>query len=311
MDFLIGGVAAAGASVFSNPLDVLKTRMQLQGELKAKGQHAVHYRNVFHAAVVVVKHDGVLGLQKGLGPALVMHCVRNTIRLGGYQWLNNNGYLSNRENGKTIFVNSFIASAFCGAAGAFFGSPLFLIKTQLQSQAAKNIAVGFQHGHSNAIGALKEIYNNHGINGLWRGCTGTMIRALAGSSAQLASFAQAKEHLAEYKIFRDYSILNSLVSSIIGGVFQCLLMQPFDLVSVRLYNQGVDASGKGLLYEGINDCFIKIFKSEGIAGFYKGVTANYMRLAPHGALCLVFWDILKDLQIQYVGTNPKLNNSNS
>lgn len=62
----------------------------------------------------------------------------------------------------------------------------------------------------------------------------------------------------------------------------------------------VDANGKGILYSGIIDCFHKIWQTEGFVGFYKGVTANYMRLAPHGALCLVFWDMLKDLQLNYI-----------
>lgn len=66
-----------------------------------------------------------------------------------------------------------------------------------------------------------------------------MIRALAGSSAQLASFAKAKDHLNEYSTFAKYPLLNSLIASIIGGVFQTICMQPFDLVSVRLYNQGI------------------------------------------------------------------------
>ncbi|KRT78876.1 mitochondrial carrier protein [Oryctes borbonicus] len=237
MDFVTGGLAAAGASIFSNPLDVLKTRMQLQGELRARGQHAVYYKNVFHAAYVVVKHDGLTGLQKGLGPATLMHCVRNSVRLGSYQWLHNNGYLTDKE-GKTVFVYSFAASALCGAAGAFFGSPLFMIKTQLQSQASKTIAVGFQHGRTGTLQAVRDIYNTHGVRGLWRGCGGNMVRALAGSSAQLASFAKSKEYLAEYPLFAKYPVLNSLIASIIGGLFQTICMQPFDLVSVRLYNQG-------------------------------------------------------------------------
>lgn len=66
---------------------------------------------------------------------------------------------------------------------------------------------------------------------------------------------------------------------------------------------GVDASGKGLLYNGILDCFVKIFKTEGVVGFYKGITANYMRLGPHGALCLVFWDILKDWQKKFTNSD--------
>ncbi|CAH1984866.1 unnamed protein product [Acanthoscelides obtectus] len=82
MDFAVGGAAAMGASIFSNPFDVLKTRMQLQGELKARGHHPVHYRNVVHAAWVIAREEGLGGLQKGLGPAMIMHGVRNSARLG-------------------------------------------------------------------------------------------------------------------------------------------------------------------------------------------------------------------------------------
>lgn len=84
MEFLTGGAAAVAAGFFTNPLEVLKTRMQLQGELKAKGQHAVHYKNVLHAGYVVVKNDGVLALQKGLVPALWVQLFLNGARLGKY-----------------------------------------------------------------------------------------------------------------------------------------------------------------------------------------------------------------------------------
>lgn len=83
------------------------------------------------------------------------------------------------------------------------------------------------------------------------------------------------------------------------------MMNPFDLVSIRLYNQGVGADGKGLLYNNIGDCFVKIWKTEGFFGFYKGIGPNYMRLAPHGVLCLVFWDLLNEAQRKYL-SNDKI-----
>lgn len=55
MEFVIGATAACGACIFSNPMDVLKTRMQLQGELKARGQYTIIYRNIIHAGIAVAK----------------------------------------------------------------------------------------------------------------------------------------------------------------------------------------------------------------------------------------------------------------
>lgn len=84
MDFAIAGAAAASAGVFTNPIEVMKTRLQLQGELSAKGKYSVHYKNIFHAGYVVAKHDGVRGLQKGLVPGLCMQLVLNGLKLGKY-----------------------------------------------------------------------------------------------------------------------------------------------------------------------------------------------------------------------------------
>lgn len=82
MEFLIGGFAASCSGFFTNPLEVLKTRMQLQGELKAKGQHAVHYRNIFHGTYVIIKNEGIFALQKGLIPATWVQLIMNGSRLG-------------------------------------------------------------------------------------------------------------------------------------------------------------------------------------------------------------------------------------
>ncbi|XP_066247993.1 solute carrier family 25 member 35-like [Euwallacea similis] len=304
MDFICGGLAASGASIFSNPFDVLKTRMQLQGELQAKGQHAIHYKNAFHAGYVVAKNEGIRGLQRGLGVAMTLHGVRNCVRLGSYQTLENHGFLTD-SSGKTVLYKSAIASGVAGAIGAFCASPLFLIKTQLQSQAAEQIAVGHQHGHRGTISAITKIYYKYGIKGLWRGVNGTIIRAVAGSSSQLTTFAISKDKLKENLYLRDSPMLTSLVASIFSGFIQTIVINPFDVVSTRLYNQGVDANGKGLFYAGVIDCFIKMVRTEGFAGFYKGVVANYMRLAPHSLFCLLFWDILKGLKVRYIDGGAK------
>ena len=42
MEYMFGGLAACGACILTNPLDVVKTRLQLQGELVSKGAYKVY-----------------------------------------------------------------------------------------------------------------------------------------------------------------------------------------------------------------------------------------------------------------------------
>lgn len=82
MEFLLGGLAASCAGFFTNPLEVLKTRLQFQGELKAKGKHPIHYKNTFHAVYVIVKNEGIVALQRGLVSATYVQFIMNGSRLG-------------------------------------------------------------------------------------------------------------------------------------------------------------------------------------------------------------------------------------
>ncbi|XP_032136239.1 solute carrier family 25 member 35 isoform X2 [Sapajus apella] len=146
MDFLMSGLAACGACVFTNPLEVVKTRMQLQGELKAPGTYQRHYRNVFHAFITIGKVDGLAALQKGLAPALIYQFLMNGIRLGTYGLAEAGGYLHTAE-GTHSPARSAAAGAMAGVMGAYLGSPIYMVKTHLQAQAASEIAVGHQYKH--------------------------------------------------------------------------------------------------------------------------------------------------------------------
>lgn len=72
-----------------------------------------------------------------------------------------------------------------------------------------------------------------------------------------------------------------------------------------------DAKGKGVLYENYMDCVIKIYKSEGVLAFYKGIGPMYLRLGPHTVLCLVFWDHLRSLYNRYVVQEQTSKNENT
>lgn len=61
--------------------------------------------------------------------------------------------------------------------------------------------------------------------------------------------------------------LKDIISGFVSGWFQVLIMQPFEIVKIRLQTQ----STSNPYYNGINDAFKKIGKEEGLLAFYKGM----------------------------------------
>lgn len=60
--------------------------------------------------------------------------------------------------------------------------------------------------------------------------------------------------------------LKDIISGFISGWTQVIIMQPFEIVKIRLQTQ----SRTNPYYHGIADSFQKIAKEEGIFAFYKG-----------------------------------------
>lgn len=86
----------------------------------------------------------------------------------------------------------------------------------------------------------------------------------------------------------------------VSGGIVAISMTPFDVIATRLFNQGVDVNGKGLLYRNFVDGFVKTFRYEGVRGLYKGFVPMYWRIGPHTILNLTFWDQFKKLKDIYV-----------
>ena len=95
-----------------------------------------------------------------------------------------------------------------------------------------------------------------------------------GSASQLTSYASAKHTL----LTLDTSVLlirfednatTHVVASLLSSLVVTTCMNPFDVVSTRLYSQQV-VEGHGVLYRNYVDCVVKVAKMEGLSGFCKG-----------------------------------------
>ncbi|CAL7941091.1 unnamed protein product [Xylocopa violacea] len=294
IEFVIGGLAAVGAGFFTNPVDVVKVRLQLQGELEARRSYKRIYKNTLHAAYLIAKHEGLLALQAGIVPALYFQVVLNGIRLGIYNTAKKYELIVN-DKGNTDILKTVALTGTAGCIGAVLGSPFYMVKTQLQAQSAQSIAVGYQHNHLGTWCAFKSLWKEGGVVALYRGWYANIPRVFVGSATQLTTFGLAMDWLRSLQVCTSQPLLQTFLASAIGGSCVAFTMQPFDVLATRLYNQRTDVGGKGTLYNGLLDALIKILRTEGLTGLYKGTFPTWMRIAPHTVLCLVFYEKLDQL----------------
>ncbi|QLG72604.1 hypothetical protein HG535_0D03120 [Zygotorulaspora mrakii] len=282
--FVAGGLAACIAVTVTNPIELVKTRMQLQGELSASAQRI--YKNPLQGMAVIFRNEGIKGLQKGLVAAYIYQICLNGSRLGFYEPIRgvlNSTFYPDQESHKvqSVAIN-VISGASSGIIGAVLGSPLFLVKTRLQSY-SESIKIGEQTHYRGVYDGLKTIFQKEGFVGLYRGIDAAILRTGAGSSVQLPIYNTAKRILLKNDIMEEGTGLH-LVASTISGIGVGIVMNPWDVILTRIYNQ------KGDLYKGPVDCFIKTVRIEGVTALYKGFEAQLFRIAPHTIMCLTFME---------------------
>lgn len=115
-----------GAGFFTNPIDVIKVRLQLQGELEARNTYRKIYKNTLHAAYLIAKHEGVFALQAGIAPALYFQVVLNGIRLGVYNVAKKYQFVTN-DKGDTDVLKTVTVTGTAGCTGAILGSPFYMV----------------------------------------------------------------------------------------------------------------------------------------------------------------------------------------
>jgi solute carrier family 25 protein 34/35 len=243
--FLLGGIAASVAVTFSNPAEVAKTRLQLQGELVKGGGKKV-YRNTFDVFAKTWRNEGIRGIQRGLPPAYAYQILMNGCRLGFYEPIRRaTNQLVGSDAKEQIPVTSVFAGAASGVVGAILGNPMFLIKARMQAYSPA-LPVGTQHCYKNSWDALRTIFQQERFRGLVRGVDAAMLRTSMGSSVrthqcasqivsnkslfqvQLPTYNWTKNQLVLRGILPADNIWTFLASSAVSGVCVLVMMQPAD-----------------------------------------------------------------------------------
>lgn len=245
--------------------------------------------NPLKVAANVVRQDGLFGLYKGLSASLLRQATYSMTRFGVY------GPVKDAIAGKGKAPSAFekLASGMiAGAVGAIVGNPADL--TMVRMQADGKAPAHLRYNYTSVGNGLARIVREEGVLNLWRGSQPTIVRAMLVTAAQLGAYDQFKFMLLhQFKLFDDNLKLH-IVASLGAGFVAAVVTNPVDVVKTRLMNQGsaaAPASNEAAVrYRGMLHCFSAIAKHEGLIGFYKGFTPNFLRLGPQTIMTFIFYE---------------------
>uniref|UniRef100_UPI00398F71A0 brain mitochondrial carrier protein 1 isoform X1 n=2 Tax=Pristiophorus japonicus TaxID=55135 RepID=UPI00398F71A0 len=182
--FVYGGLASVTAEFGTFPIDLTKTRLQVQGQIIDSQYKEIKYRGMFHALLRICKEEGLRALYSGISPALLRQASYGTIKIGTYQSLKR--LFVSRPEDETLFVN-VLCGILAGVVSSSIANPTDVLKIRMQAQS------GLCQG--SMIGNFIHIYQQEGTRGLWRGVSLTAQRAAIVVGVELPVYDITKKHI--------------------------------------------------------------------------------------------------------------------
>jgi solute carrier family 25 citrate transporter 1 len=264
--FFGGALSGIIEAIILTPLDVTKTRLQLD----KTGQ----YKGMVDAGKQLFRAEGPRGLYKGFTPWTIHVVTKN-----GTRFYFNAIYrkMLADTNGQVSGANEFIAGALAGATEAvLIVTPFEVIKTRLQGQ---NIVKGEQPKYRGPIHTTMTIIKNEGFLALWKGVAPTIGRQGLNQACSFWSNNAIKKHVWKLEEGENLPAWKSGLTGMLGAIPGPCINCPMDVVKTRLMAQE-NIVGQAPKYTGMLHAMTTIAKEEGVRALYKGLVPRLTRLCP-------------------------------
>ncbi len=170
--------------MFTNPLEIVKIRLQVQGEV-AKTVEGVPRRS----AVWIVKNLGLVGLYKGASACLLRDVPFSAIYFPTYNHLKRD-YFGETPTKQLGILQLLTAGAIAGMPAAYLTTPCDVIKTRLQVETRKGEA-----SYTSLRHCAQTIWRDEGFKAFFKGGPARIMRSSPQFGFTLAGYEVLKNLL--------------------------------------------------------------------------------------------------------------------
>lgn len=310
--FVEGGIASIIAGCSTHPLDLIKVRMQLQGEPAlaptttlrpalafhpSAGSHTISLPSppppprvgLVNVGVRLVQQEGAAALFSGVSATVLRQTLYSTTRMGLYDILKNKW--TDPNSGSLSLGRKIAAGLVAGGIGAAVGNPADVAMVRMQADG--RLPAAQRRNYKSVVEAIQRMVKDEGVTSLWRGSSLTVNRAMLVTASQLASYDQIKESILDRGVMKD-GLGTHVTASFAAGFVAAVVSNPVDVIKTRVMNMKV-GSGETAPYSGALDCALKTVRSEGPMALYKGFIPTISRQGPFTIVLFVTLEQVRKL----------------
>ena len=293
---LAAGGCAGGASVLAlHPLDVIKTRLQVQDGRPG----STRYPGALGAGAGILRQEGVRGFYGGLTPALV----GSTVAWGAYF-----AVYERRKAARTAAAGGgalgprdhLLSAAEAGLLATVLTNPVWVVKTRLQLQqwvlpGAEVVGAGAGRAppaprYQGPLHCVGTILREEGVAGFYKGMWPS-IWLVAHGAIQFTAYEEIKRRIVGLGRAESASQLDTLDASVAGVASKFIattITYPSQVLRSRL-QQNTMGSRAGM-YQGTLNALHQTLRNEGVMAFYKGFVPSILRVLPSSAITFAVYE---------------------
>jgi len=275
---IAGGFAGAVSRTCVSPLERLKILYQVQSS------HDVKYKGIWNSLRTIGREEGIGGYFKGNGTNVIRMFPYSAVQFAAYEQFKKAMIKPGHDD--LTPATRLGAGAAAGITSVTVTYPLDLIRTRLSVQTSQNFK------YNGIANCAIVIVRSEGLLALYKGVFPTVLGIAPYVGLNFMCYETMKSFVRK-NINPNPTTIQLLTCGGIAGAVAQTITYPLDVLRRVMQMQGFSAQYP--VYGTLWNAVTRIYRTDNIRGFYKGLVPNYLKVVPSISISFVTYEKLKKL----------------